>query len=99
MTSGNIKNFELKVGKAGLIIIVVGMAVLLCTAFLFGVDVGKNIDTYPDKIAALPQKALALVWQPAKIRAAQSAPDNKNGQNQPQTQENIDLTFYNDLDQ
>ena len=99
MASGNIKNFELKIGKAGLIIIVVGMAVLLCTAFLFGVDVGKNIDTYPDKIAALPQKALALVWRPAKIRAAQSAPDNKNGPNQPQTQdkENIDLTFYNAL--
>jgi len=97
MATGNIKNFELKVGKAGLIIIVVGMAVLLCTAFLFGVDVGKNIDTYPDKIAALPQKALALVWQPAKIRAAQNAPDNKNGPSQPQTQENIDLTFYNDL--
>ena len=97
MKSGNIKNFELKVGKAGLIIIVVGMAVLLCTAFLFGVDVGKNIDTYPDKIAALPQKALALVWQPAKIRAAQSAPDNKNGSSQPQNQENIDLTFYKEL--
>lgn len=97
MKSGNIKNFELKVGKAGLIIIVAGMAVLLCTAFLFGVDVGKNIDTYPDKIAALPQKALALVWQPAKIRAAQIAPDNKNGPSQPQDQGNIDLTFYNDL--
>ena len=97
MANGNIKNFELKVGKAGLIIIVVGMAVLLCTAFLFGVDVGKNIDTYPDKIAALPQKALALFWQPAKIRAAQIAPDNKNGPSQPQAQENIDLTFYNDL--
>ena len=97
MKSGNIKNFQLKVGKAGLIIVVVGMAVLLCTAFLFGVDVGKNIDTYPDKIAALPQKALALVWQPAKIRAAQSAPDNKNGSSKTQTQENIDLTFYNDL--
>jgi cell division protein FtsN len=97
MKSGNVKNFELKVGKAGLIIIVVGMAVLLCTAFLFGVDVGKNIDTYPDKIAALPQKVLALFWRPANIRAAQSAPDNKNGPSQPQTQENMDLTFYNAL--
>lgn len=97
MKSENIKNFELKVGKAGLIIIVFGMAVLLCTSFLFGVDVGKNIDTYPDKIAALPQKALALIWQPANIRAAQSVPDNKDGPSQPQTQENIDLTFYNDL--
>jgi cell division protein FtsN len=97
MKSGNIKNFELKVGKAGLIIIVVGMAVLLCTAFLFGVDVGKNIDTYPDKIAALPQKALALVWQPAKIRAAQSASDNKSGQHQSATEEKFNLTYHKDL--
>ncbi len=99
MASGNIKNFELKVGKAGLIIIVFGMAVLLCTAFLFGVDVGKNIDTYPDKISEFPQKILALVWRPANIRIAQSTPDSKNGQSQPQTQnqENIDLTFYNAL--
>lgn len=97
MKSGNIKNFELKVGKAGLIIIVVGMAVLLSTAFLFGVDVGKNIDTYPDKIAALPQKALALVWQPAKIRAAQSAPDNKSGQHQSATEEKFNLTYHKDL--
>lgn len=97
MKSGNIKNFELKIGKAGLIIIVVGMAVLLCTAFLFGVDVGKNIDTYPDKIAALPQKALALVWQPAKIRAAQSAPDNKSGQHQSATEEKFNLTYHKDL--
>ena len=98
MASGNVKNFELKVGKAGLIIIVFGMAVLLCTSFLFGVDVGKNIDTYPDKIAALPQKALALVWRPAKIRVDQNTPDNKSGQNQaPKSPENIDLTFYNAL--
>jgi cell division septation protein DedD len=99
MAPGNIKNFELKVGKAGLIIIVIGMAVLLCTAFLFGVDVGKNVDTYPDKISAFPQKILALIWRPANIRIAQSAPDSKSGQNQPQNQnqENIDLTFYNAL--
>ena len=97
MATGNIKNFELKVGKSGLIIIVVGMAVLLCTAFLFGVDVGKNIDTYPDKIAALPQKALALVWQPAKIRAAQSSPDNKSLQNKSATDEKFSLTYHKDL--
>jgi cell division protein FtsN len=97
MKSGNIKNFELKVGKTGLIIIVFGMAFLLCTAFLFGVDVGKNIDTYPDKIASLPQKALALVWQPAKIRAAQNALDNKSAQNKPATDETFSLTYHKDL--
>jgi cell division septation protein DedD len=97
MKSGNIKNFEIKIGKAGLIIVIVGMAVLICTAFLFGIDVGKNIDTYPDKIAALPQKALALVWRPAKIRVAQSLPDNKSGQNPSATEEKFNLTYHKDL--
>ncbi|MGD0280604.1 MAG: SPOR domain-containing protein [Smithella sp.] len=90
MASGNIKNFELKMGKTGVVIIIAGMAALLCAAFLFGVDVGKNIDIYPEKIAAFPQRALALVWRPARINVAQSATDNKAG-------ENIDLTFYDAL--
>jgi hypothetical protein len=74
------------------------MAVLLCTAFLFGVDVGKNIDTYPDKIAALPQRALALVWRPAKIRCLPKAHRIiKTGQVKLNLRKNIDLTFYNAL--
>jgi len=88
MASGNIKNFELKLGKTGLVIIIVGTAVLLCCAFLFGIVVGKNIDTYPEKIASLPQRLLALVWRPAKIRVAQ---------NQPKKPDELDLTFYNTL--
>jgi cell division septation protein DedD len=97
MATGNIKNFELKIGKTGLIIIVSGMAAFLCGAFLIGVDVGKNIDTYPEKIAALPQRALALVWRPARVSVAQSASDNKSGQNPPAEGANIDLTFYDTL--
>ena len=97
MATGNIKKFELKIGKTGLIIIVAGMSAFLCAAFLFGVDVGKNIDTYPDKIAALPQRVLALVWRPARIGVAQTAPDNKNGQQQSSAEENINLTFYDTL--
>lgn len=88
MASGNIKNFEVKLGKTGLVIIIAGMAVLLCSAFLFGIVVGKNIDTYPEKIASLPQRLLALVWRPAKIRVAQ---------NQPKKPDELDLTFYNTL--
>jgi cell division septation protein DedD len=97
MASGNIKNFELKLGRTGLVIIIVGMAALLCCSFLFGVSVGKNIDTYPGKIAALPQKLLAFVWRPAKIRAAQTAAQNKAAQDQAQKPEEMDLTFYNTL--
>lgn len=88
MASGNIKNFELKLGRTGVVIVIVGVAALLCFTFLFGIAVGKNIDTYPEKIASLPQKILALVWRPAKIRVAQ---------NQPKKPEELDLTFYNTL--
>jgi cell division protein FtsN len=86
MASGNTKNFELKLKKLGLIIVIVGMAALLCFVFLLGVDVGKNIDTYPEQIAALPRKVLAFIWHPAKIQQE----DSKDG-------ENIDLTYYNTL--
>ncbi len=97
MASGNIKNFELKLGRTALIIVIVGMAALLCGTFLFGVAVGKNIDTYPGQIASLPQKLLALVWRPAKIRTAPTVAENKAVQNQPKAQEEPDLTFFNTL--
>lgn len=97
MASGNTRNFELKLGKTGLIIVIVGMTALLCCTFLVGVDVGKNIDTYPGKIVSLPQRLLALVWRPSKIKVAQTAAGNKSEQNQPKTQEELDLTFYNTL--
>lgn len=96
MATGNIKKFELKLGRAGLIIVIVGFSALLCAFFLLGVTVGKNIDTYPEKIASLPQRALALVWRPAKIKAQQNLTDHKTIP-APQTKENIDLTYHSDL--
>lgn len=86
MATGNEKNFELKIGKTGIIIVIAGMTALLCASFLFGIDVGKNIDTYPGKITSLPQRALALVWRPAKLQMAQSAPE-----------ENINLNYHKAL--
>jgi cell division septation protein DedD len=97
MASGNSKNFELKLGKTGLIILTVGMAALLCCTFLWGIDVGKNIDTYPGQIASVPQKLLALVWRPAKAKAVQSAYESKAEPGQSKNQEELDLTFYNTL--
>lgn len=97
MTSGNVKNFELKLGRTGLVVVIAGMAALLCFTFLFGVEVGKNIDTYPEKISSLPQQLLALVWRPAKIKVAQKEAENKALQNQPKANEEPDLTFFNTL--
>jgi len=86
MATGNEKNFELKIGRTGIIIMITGMTALLCASFLFGIDVGKNIDTYPGKITSIPQRALALVWRPAKMQIAQSVSD-----------ENINLNYHDAL--
>lgn len=98
MTTGNKKKIELTIGKTGLIIVLTGMTALLCAAFLFGVDVGKNIDTYPEKIAGVPQRVLALVWRPARMRMAQSVADEKILQDaSSSSDEDINLTFHNTL--
>lgn len=51
MTSKNIRTFELKLSKRGLALFIIGMSCILFIAFLFGVTVGKNIDTYPEKFS------------------------------------------------
>jgi len=51
MTSKNVRVFELKLGKRALILFILGMSCLLFVVFLFGVTVGKNIDTYPEKFS------------------------------------------------
>ncbi|MBN1473107.1 MAG: SPOR domain-containing protein [Syntrophaceae bacterium] len=67
MASKNIKNFEIKLQKTGIMVIIAGMAVLLCLTFLLGVEVGKSLDTYPEKISSLPKKIFALISKPVKI--------------------------------
>ena len=51
MASKNVRVFELKLGKRALILFILGMSCLLFVVFLFGVTVGKNIDTYPEKFS------------------------------------------------
>ncbi len=96
MATGNEKKLELKIGKSGLLTVVLGMTALLCAAFLFGIDVGQNMDTYPDKIASLPQKALALVWRPARIRMAQQSA-SLNQVDSSKAEDNIDLRYHETL--
>ena len=50
MSSRKVRNFEFKLGKLGLILFVFGTSLFLLSAFIFGVIVGKNIESYPEKI-------------------------------------------------
>lgn len=100
MGTGNIKKFELRLGRTGLIIVVVGMAVLFCASFLFGVSVGKNIDTHPQKISSFPQRVFSFFWRPAKV-AVEPGQINQNEKaaDADADAKNIDLTFHNALTQ
>lgn len=94
MGSGNIKKFELNLGRTGVIIVIAGMTVLLCLSFILGVSVGKSIDTYPDKISSIPQRFLALFWRPAKIAVQQKMEERQEAQ---QDQRQMDLAFHEAL--
>jgi len=94
MGTGNIRKFEIRLGQTGLTVLIVGMVVLLCLSFLFGVGVGKNIDTYPEKISSLPQRFLALFWRPAKIAGSRNEGQNTTAQT---PQGNVDLAFHQAL--
>lgn len=94
MGSGNIKKFELKLGRTGLIIVICGMAVLLCLSFVLGVGVGKNMDTYPEKISSIPQQVLAFFWRPVRI---DSGPKNVEIKQAKPDKGNMDLAFHNSL--
>ncbi len=93
MAPGNIKKFELKLGRGGLAIIIAGMAVLLCVFFLIGVHVGKDIDAHPEKISSLPKRVLALFWKPAKVGISPPAPEVR--ETEPGPAESSDLASYN----
>jgi cell division protein FtsN len=94
MSGGNVKRFEWKLGRTGLIIVIVGMVILLCSSFLLGVGVGKNIDAYPEKIASAPQRFLALFWRRAKVDVGQKVIAGKENQID---KNNMDLSFHDAL--
>lgn len=62
MTAKNLRQFEFKLGKLGIILFLAGFTILVFAGFLLGVQVGRNLDTYPDWIArGIPRQILDLV--------------------------------------
>lgn len=93
MGSGNVKKFEVKLAKTGIIILVAGMTVLVCLSFILGISVGKDMDAFPGKIASFPRRIAESVWRPAKVPARHTA---ESPQDKPE-KVTIDLSFHKDL--
>ncbi|MEI6314145.1 MAG: SPOR domain-containing protein [Syntrophus sp. (in: bacteria)] len=91
MAIKNIRSFEFKLGKLGLIVLIAGMGVLVFGAFVLGINVGKDIDTYPDKITrGIPRlitEGIGRVFPKGK----------SDGDGKVLDKAALDLTFYDTL--
>jgi hypothetical protein len=71
MATKNLRQFEFKLGKLGVVLFIMGLSILVFTAFLLGVQVGRNIDTYPELISrGIPAKILNSIGlsSPRRVR-------------------------------
>jgi cell division protein FtsN len=98
MAAKNTHRFELRMGKLGLALFILGMSALLFAVFLFGVNVGKNIDTYPDKIARfIPDKLRSRMGWPSGSMEPMVSPKEEKKQETAESDKDVDLTFYDTL--
>ncbi|MBW2599424.1 MAG: SPOR domain-containing protein [Deltaproteobacteria bacterium] len=78
--------FEFRLGRFGLVFLTIVIALLLLFFFVCGVMVGKNIESYPKKIADMPGTIKEKI---VKSRGAATGTDKK--------EDEIKFTFYDTL--
>jgi len=79
-------DFEFRLGKFGLVFFTLVIALFLLFFFICGVMVGKNIESYPQKIAAMPGTIKEKI-----IQGSETEPDVEK------KEEEIQYTFYDTL--
>ena len=90
MTLKNRRVFELRLGKSGLVVFIVGMSFLLFCGFLLGVVVGKHMDAYPEQYAF----GLMGLVRDSLIAASPTEVKKEAGDVEEET---FNLTFYDTL--
>lgn len=102
MATQNSRDFEFKLGKPGLVLFTFGVSLLLFFSFIFGVMVGKNIESYPEKIAKGVPRAIKEKITDASNKALSSITETQGTKETKKTDEQekpekIKLDFYNKL--
>ncbi len=88
------RGFELRLSKLGLTLFTLGVSCLLLIAFVLGVMVGKNIETYPARITgAIPGLIREKIAQTPLDPGVAAAP----GDIRETRKEDMKLTFYDTL--
>jgi cell division protein FtsN len=90
MALKNRRMFELRLGKAGLTLFIIGMSFLLFSGFLIGVVVGKHMDAYPEQYAF----GMMGLIRDRLIAASPKAAKKDAGD---VDEETFNLTFYDTL--
>ncbi len=94
MALKNRRVFELRLGKLGLVLFIIGMSFLLFSGFLIGVVVGKHMDAYPERYASGMMELIRERLVAAKPEADDKAAD-KDARDP--GEEKFNLTFYETL--
>ncbi len=102
MSSRNSRDFEFKLGKLGLVLFTFGIALLLLLSFLFGVMVGKNFESYPEKIAkgiprAIKEKIVETTNDALSRVTEDNLPKNEPAKDKETKEDDFKLTFYDKL--
>ncbi|MBN2284450.1 MAG: SPOR domain-containing protein [Deltaproteobacteria bacterium] len=96
MPARNSKAFEFRLGKLGLVLFTIGIALMVSGAFIGGVMVGKNIESYPQKIAKeIPDAVAKKIIETSADMLARARTSEKD--TSPQESDDIRLTFYETL--
>ena len=99
MESRKTGDFEFKLGKFGLVLFTFAVSLLLLFSFIFGVIVGKNIESYPEKIV----RGIPNTIKKKITRGKEPVPEIKEQEKVAKTPEEekkkdeFKLTFYDTL--
>ncbi len=99
MESRKTGDFEFKLGKFGLVLFTLAVSLLLLFSFIFGVIVGKNIESYPEKIVrGIPntiKKKITREKEPVPEIKEQKKTAQRPGEEK--KKDEFKLTFYDTL--
>ena len=99
MQSRKSSDFEFKLGRFGLILFTFAVSLLLLFSFIFGVIVGKNIESYPEKIVrGIPNivKEKITAGKESVAEIVEQEKEVKEPEEEKEKDE-LKLTFYNTL--
>jgi len=100
MAADNVKRFEFRMGKWGLGLFVAGMSLLVFFSFLFGVNVGKDMDAYPEKYSwGIPNRTMETLGISGTPKSDKTivAVREAGKENPPSEKSEYDLSFYDTL--